>query len=103
MTTCRKRDKLIMVDNEKCILVDFPNDWIRTEGAVGYVCWLDKEYSPPEMQQIIKDGTEVIVHWPIAQIFTARAMKSVLKGLEDKEWEELVVTIRAIGSEYIYI
>lgn len=90
-------EKKHLIDNKSCILVEFINE--ENALAVGYTCWLNKETSEEELNNMIEKEQEVEIWWPKCDVQTAKKMKMAMKTLTDDDWEVFAVRILGYGGK----
>lgn len=93
------KEKLVNIENDNCVLVQFPNDNFSL--AVGFTPWIStkKPLVKDDLQLLIKNAEKVKIWWPRIDIKPVRNMLKKLKSLNDSGWEQCVATILGFGGE----
>lgn len=82
------------MDDQKCMVCEFPNE--ENSISIGYLEWLEDEFTITELDDVIKNKTLVRVRWPKdCDISPATAMK---KKLATCQWEIVVTRLLAHGG-----
>ncbi|KMQ87562.1 hypothetical protein RF55_13115 [Lasius niger] len=83
-----------MDDQISYMVCEFPNE--EDSISIGYLEWLEKEFTMTELDDIIKFETIVKVRWPKdCDVGPATAMK---KKLANCQWEVVATKVRAYGG-----
>ncbi|XP_029167637.1 claspin-like [Nylanderia fulva] len=83
------------LNDEKCILVEFPNE--NGNIAVGYFAWLTTVKEEERVNALIKSGEHVVIRWPANCIVGPLNAKMKKKFLNCK-WTPHIVSILGFGD-----
>ncbi|XP_011706255.1 PREDICTED: uncharacterized protein LOC105461458 [Wasmannia auropunctata] len=83
------------MDDQKYMVCEFPNE--ENSIAIGYLEWLEDEFTITELDDIIKCETIVKVRWP-KDCDISPAITAMKKKLANCQWEVVATKLRAYGE-----
>lgn len=88
------RKQLCQIDNDHCIIVEFPNEDGDLQTA--FMAWLKKS-DANEIDEIIIEGREIEIYWPLD--CTIQPAQKMIKNLTTANFYKVVAIIKAQGGK----